>query len=678
MIKPLCHFISTRFLLVAVLSLLLVACGGGGSSSTITPSATGAAVAGLVEEDIELTGSVGDGPVTGATVEIWSAQGRLLRSVLSDNSASFRSRIRVRSSYYPLLLKVRGGIDLVTGRAPDFQMVSVVLGRYARQVNINPFSTLIVRIAQHLQGGINAQNIGQATAIVTGQLGFGLDPALISDPVSIRLTDTNIANLLKASETLGEMVRRTRDRIASTGRETSGDAVLDRFTADLLDGTLDGRGGSGADPLVAAVARVVGGQVLVEALANTLKVDGIIATRVIDQAIMTTRPGIDSAYLTQGVRVTDRMLLQTRIALMAARSLDDSSELAGLDTIVSGIRAGALPGDVATVLPADASRALDNALLNALTADATQLAAVNSTGQDGVADTGTATPEPTVTEPAATSEPAATDPVATDPTVTEPIATTDPVATDPATTDPTATDPTVTQPIATTDPVATDPATTDPTATDPTVTEPIATTDPVATDPAATTATDSSEPANTAPVISGSPSGSVVAGSDFSFQPHATDADGDSLTFSIAGRPAWAAFDSRTGLLSGRPGDGDAGTYRNILIAVSDATDTATLPPFSITVEPAPATTGDLALSWTPPVSRTDSSPIALSEIGGYRIYFGPAAGSYPDTVEVSGGSADTVTISGVPVGTYHVVMTTYDSNGQESDYSPEIVKAVP
>ncbi len=68
-----------------------------------------------------LTGSVGDGPVTGATVEIWSSQGRLIGSMKSDNTASFNSRIRVRRSNYPLLLKVRGGIDLVTGSAPDFQ-----------------------------------------------------------------------------------------------------------------------------------------------------------------------------------------------------------------------------------------------------------------------------------------------------------------------------------------------------------------------------------------------------------------------------------------------------------------------------------------------------------------------------------------------------------------------------
>jgi hypothetical protein len=52
---------------------------------------------------------------------------------------------------------------------------------------------------------------------------------------------------------------------------------------------------------------------------------------------------------------------------------------------------------------------------------------------------------------------------------------------------------------------------------------------------------------NSAPVIAGSPAASVRAGSAFAFTPTASDADGDTLTFSISGAPAWASFNAQTG-----------------------------------------------------------------------------------------------------------------------------------
>lgn len=90
---------------------------------------------------------------------------------------------------------------------------------------------------------------------------------------------------------------------------------------------------------------------------------------------------------------------------------------------------------------------------------------------------------------------------------------------------------------------------------------------------------------NQPPTISGMPATSVSVGSGYSFTPVATDADGDTLTFSISNRPAWASFNAATGALSGTPGTGDAGVYDNIAIRVSDGSDSASLAPFSITVD---------------------------------------------------------------------------------------------
>ena len=61
---------------------------------------------------------------------------------------------------------------------------------------------------------------------------------------------------------------------------------------------------------------------------------------------------------------------------------------------------------------------------------------------------------------------------------------------------------------------------------------------------------------NLPPVISGTPAASIVAGQAYSFQPSASDPNGDTLTFSISGKPAWATFNTSTGRLNGTPGTG--------------------------------------------------------------------------------------------------------------------------
>jgi uncharacterized repeat protein (TIGR03806 family) len=93
-------------------------------------------------------------------------------------------------------------------------------------------------------------------------------------------------------------------------------------------------------------------------------------------------------------------------------------------------------------------------------------------------------------------------------------------------------------------------------------------------------------PANSAPTISGAPPESAVIGERYEFAPAASDADGDTLTFSVAGLPAWATFDAGTGRLEGTPET--EGQFADIVISVTDGTDTAALDPYSILVELGP------------------------------------------------------------------------------------------
>lgn len=92
---------------------------------------------------------------------------------------------------------------------------------------------------------------------------------------------------------------------------------------------------------------------------------------------------------------------------------------------------------------------------------------------------------------------------------------------------------------------------------------------------------------NDAPVISGTPATSVVAGNDYTFVPSASDIDSSSLTFSIVNRPDWATFDSLSGTLSGSPSKNDTGTTSGIVISVSDGDLSTSLAAFSIKVSSA-------------------------------------------------------------------------------------------
>ena len=122
-----------------------------------------------------------------------------------------------------------------------------------------------------------------------------------------------------------------------------------------------------------------------------------------------------------------------------------------------------------------------------------------------------------------------------------------------------------------------------------------------------------------------------MVGTQYTFTPAVHDADGDSLTFSISGRPSWATFGVGTGMLTGTPGAADVGTYSNIVIAVSDGKSTVAMQSFSVNV--VATATGSATLSWTPPTANTDGT--ALTDLAGYKIYWGTSAGNYPNSVVV-------------------------------------------
>jgi hypothetical protein len=178
---------------------------------------------------------------------------------------------------------------------------------------------------------------------------------------------------------------------------------------------------------------------------------------------------------------------------------------------------------------------------------------------------------------------------------------------------------------------------------------------------------------NQAPSIDGTPSTAAREGQAWEFRPTASDADGDTLSFTISNRPEWAAFNSQTGRLSGTPGVGTVGTYANISIRVSDGTVVVALPAFSITVEQ--ASLGSATLSWSAPTQREDGS--ALTNLAGYRIRYGNTPGSFPNQLQIPNPGVTTCVVENLPAGTYYFVATAYDSEGRESEFSAVVSKTI-
>ncbi|MBL4711323.1 MAG: VCBS domain-containing protein [Gammaproteobacteria bacterium] len=81
-------------------------------------------------------------------------------------------------------------------------------------------------------------------------------------------------------------------------------------------------------------------------------------------------------------------------------------------------------------------------------------------------------------------------------------------------------------------------------------------------------------------------------------------------------------------------------------------------------------TTANLTLSWTAPSEREDNSAIALSEIAGYKIFYGATQGDYTNSVNINDNTATDYTFSNFSAGTYYFVITTIDTDGRESQYS--------
>lgn len=180
---------------------------------------------------------------------------------------------------------------------------------------------------------------------------------------------------------------------------------------------------------------------------------------------------------------------------------------------------------------------------------------------------------------------------------------------------------------------------------------------------------------NRAPVLSGTPSTSVTAGSAYAFRPTGSDPEGRTLTWSIANRPAWATFSTTSGALTGTPTAAQVGTTSGIVISASDGTNRTSLPSFNLAVNATGSSTGSATLSWTPPTTNTNGS--TLSNLAGYRVYYGTSASNLSRTVQVANAGLTRYVVSDLSAGTWYFAVRAYTSTGTESSNSNTSSKTI-
>ena len=374
-----------KILNVSILGLMIAACEGAVTDNgdlqdtSIVETTIPAPETTTSKPEAILSGSVGDGPITNAQIKITDATGAVIGAAVSDTTASYTIDLP-QGTAYPVVVEATGGTDMVSGAGPDFTMLSVAMDSSANTVNINPFSTLIVKTAQAMPDGLTPANISAAKLDILDQLNFGLDPALVPDTVTTPINEANVAAIIKASESLGEVVRRTRSTLQVSGIDLTGDDIIDAIATDMTDGIMDGRG-AGANPQMAATVNIVSGQVLVEALVNELNVNGFDATLLMDNAIRLSVP--NATMTTSDVLINYGALEQARIAVAAAQVHSPSSNLTTVALILASLSGNSLAADIALALPADPGNAFDEAVSLVAVSTETQLEAVNASVRAG-------------------------------------------------------------------------------------------------------------------------------------------------------------------------------------------------------------------------------------------------------------------------------------------------------
>jgi hypothetical protein len=641
-------------LIAAITTFTLSACSSGGGGDYDS------AWVGDIESSVNVSGSVGDGPAINASVTIRKKSGEEIVTVTSDATGNYDIDFSISERHFPLLIDATGGTDIVTNAAPDFVLRGAVLSRHDKvTANINPFSTLAYEIAVDLNGGLTRENLLAAEDIAVSSMNSGLTTLVNNGPMQTVVDSSNVAEIIKSSETLAEVFRRTRDALRGAGQNATADDIVEALSSDLIDTVIEGNGGSRSDARTAAVATIAAAQVNLESMNNELHVNGIDATDAMRRAIEQVVPGASGGTLDE-LGVTAEMIYQANIGLEAAYAVTGDSRIFDLMQALAGVQPGMDASMIQPLLPPDYRAALSAAVTAVASGDTSVVTTVNQLVRSGGSE-GVARNRP----PAISGQPATSVQVGSSYEFT-------PVASDldgdPLTFSITgrpgwAEFDTSTGRLSGTPQAAGNHDGITITVSDGELTNNIG--------PFSITVTSN----NSTPTLSGTPPATIGVGERYAFQPTVRDPDSTVFRFEISGKPSWADFDVLTGVLTGTPTAADVGLYRSIEISVTDGTSTSNLPQFSIEVVGAGAATGSVTLSWSPPTQNEDGSQ--LLDLAGYRVYWSRDGGALGPPTTINNASVTRFVVDNLTPGTYEFVATSVNTAGVESRFSNPVTRVV-
>jgi hypothetical protein len=171
--------------------------------------------------------------------------------------------------------------------------------------------------------------------------------------------------------------------------------------------------------------------------------------------------------------------------------------------------------------------------------------------------------------------------------------------------------------------------------------------------------------------ISGTPESTIEAGKYYSFRPTVVAPGGAKLTYQIAQKPSWAQFSATTGTLSGTPTK--AGVAGDIVVGVTDATQTANLHAFSITVDAAPTSApGSVTLTWAVPTENTNGS--RLTNLASYVVRYGTKSSDLNSQLSTK---TNEVEIGNLSAGVWYFEVAAVNSMKVESQFSTPASKQI-
>jgi hypothetical protein len=163
-------------------------------------------------------------------------------------------------------------------------------------------------------------------------------------------------------------------------------------------------------------------------------------------------------------------------------------------------------------------------------------------------------------------------------------------------------------------------------------------------------------------------------GGFYSFKPTVVAPSGATLSYSIKDKPSWASFSTTTGTLSGTPTA--TGVTSGIVLGVSDASQSAALAAFNISVAAAPsAPAGEITLSWSPPTENTNGT--ALTNLAGYVVRYGTSTASLNSSLSLSGSSSTNVELENLSAGTWYFEVAAVNALGIQSAFSVPVSRTV-